>query len=82
METDDGDQRTYIVVVNREEQYSISLFGEEVPSGWRPVGKRGTKSDCLDFVDGVWTDITPLSVRRSIDAFETKSPPESTRTQC
>jgi MbtH protein len=51
--------------VNTEEQYSIWLVGESCPEGWREVGFSGSKSECLEHVDRVWTDMRPLSARIS-----------------
>jgi MbtH protein len=59
----DEDERTYTVVVNHEEQYSIWLAGSPVPAGWRAEGKAGTKADCLAHIETVWTDLRPLSLR-------------------
>jgi MbtH protein len=61
------DLRTYTVVINEEEQYSIWLADRELPAGWRAVGKTGPKADCLEYVDKVWTDMRPLSLRRWMD---------------
>lgn len=52
------------VVVNDEEQYSIWDVDRTPPAGWRRLGKSGTKEECLAYISGVWTDITPLSIRR------------------
>lgn len=65
---DTEDTRTYVVVVNHEEQYSIWLADKEVPAGWRPVGKPGTKAECLAYVEEVWTDMRPLSLRKQMDS--------------
>ena len=54
----------YTVVVNDEEQYSIWPEGREFPSGWRAVGKTGTKDECVAYIEEVWTDMRPLSLRR------------------
>lgn len=59
-------ERTYLVVVNHEEQHSIWLEGQEVPAGWTPLGFSGTRQECLDHIAEVWTDITPLSVRQQL----------------
>jgi MbtH protein len=56
------------VVVNDEEQYSIWPVDRELPAGWHAVGVRGTKERCLAHIREVWTDITPLSVRRALHA--------------
>ncbi len=63
-------QEQYQVVVNHEQQYSIWPVGREVPDGWRPVGKRGSKEDCLAYVEEVWTDMRPLSLRQRMDKGE------------
>ncbi len=59
------DTRTYIVLVNHEEQYSIWLADREIPLGWRAVGTPGSKDECLAWVKEVWTDMRPLSLRTS-----------------
>jgi MbtH protein len=62
--TDDAqDTREYLVVVNDEEQYSIWFAGRDIPDGWRAEGKRGMKAECLAYIDEVWTDMRPLSIR-------------------
>ena len=38
--------RTYLVVVNDEEQYSIWDADRELPAGWRGEGFRGPEADC------------------------------------
>ena len=60
---DSDDARTYRVVVNDEEQYSIWEADRDLPAGWRADGTRGTKKECLDHIDEVWTDMRPLSGR-------------------
>lgn len=60
----------YKVVVNHEEQYSIWLANRENPSGWRDVGKSGTKDECLAYIREVWTDMRPLSLRKKMKAVE------------
>jgi MbtH protein len=64
----DDDNRAYSVVVNDEEQYSIWLCGRDLPAGWRAVEVSGSKEECLAHIREVWTDITPLSVRRRLAA--------------
>lgn len=57
------DTRTYAVVMNHEEQYSIWFDDKPCPAGWAKVGTTGTKQECLDYISQVWTDMRPLSVR-------------------
>ncbi|MFJ4693335.1 MbtH family protein [Streptomyces sp. NPDC088766] len=57
--------QTYRVVVNGEEQYSIWPDGRDLPEGWFEEGTSGTKEDCLDHIERVWTDMRPLSLRRA-----------------
>jgi MbtH protein len=68
MDRTDEDVRTYRVVVNHEEQYSIWLADRDLPRGWRDAGKSGLKSECLAHIDEVWTDMRPLSLRRRMEA--------------
>ena len=63
---DKEDNRTYKVVVNHEEQYSIWLTDKENPLGWKDVGKSGLKQECLDYISEVWTDMRPLSLRKKM----------------
>jgi len=74
MEDEQDDRRIYSVVVNHEEQYSIWLFGKQIPLGWRDSGKSGTKRECLQYVKEVWTDMRPLSLRKQMDAASRQKP--------
>ena len=53
----------YKVVVNHEEQYSIWPAQRENALGWRDVGKSGSREECLDYIQEIWTDLRPLSLR-------------------
>jgi MbtH protein len=57
----------YKVVVNHEGQYSLWPVNRENPLGWTDAGKTGAKSECLAFVEEVWTDMRPLSLRTTMD---------------
>jgi MbtH protein len=68
LENEREDTRTYVVVLNHEEQYSI-WFGERpLPLGWRSCEKTGTKQECLNYINEVWTDMRPLSVRQRMES--------------
>lgn len=61
------DRQTYKVLMNDEEQYSIWPEDREIPAGWREAGKTGLKAECLAFVEEVWTDMRPKSLREKMD---------------
>lgn len=60
-------ERSYRVVFNQEEQYSIWPADLTLPAGWQAEGTTGTKDACLERVDQVWADIRPRSLRESVD---------------
>lgn len=62
------DNRQYKVVVNHEEQYSIWPTDRELPLGWSDAGKSGTKAECLAYIEEVWRDLRPLSLRKAIES--------------
>ena len=70
MHNEDEDTRTYEVVMNHEEQYSIWLKDKAIPAGWVAVGKSGSKAECLAYIEEVWTDMRPLSLRKHMEAYE------------
>lgn len=53
----------YKVVMNHEEQYSIWPANRSNASGWTDAGKTGSKTECLSYIEQVWTDMRPLSLR-------------------
>ena len=53
-------ERTYKVVLNPQEDYSLWPLDDENPPGWRDAGKNGTKADCLTYIEEVWTKLSPL----------------------
>jgi MbtH protein len=59
------DDLLYEVVVNDEEQYSIWRADREPPAGWRLAGMSGTSTECLAYIDEVWTDMRPRSARNA-----------------
>jgi MbtH protein len=61
------DTRIYKVVMNHEEQYSIWPADRENALGWNDAGKSGTKAECLAYIKEVWTDMRPLSLRKSME---------------
>lgn len=78
---DDEDKTIYTVVVNHEEQYSIWPEYKEIPKGWRAVGKIGPKAECLAYIEEVWTDMRPLSLRKHMEEMRQNSQAEHGRPQ-
>ncbi|MCT9932193.1 MbtH family protein [Planotetraspora sp. A-T 1434] len=64
---EDDDDRQYSVVVNDEDQYSIWPADRQPPAGWREVGMRGTKAECLAHISEVWQDMRPRSLRERME---------------
>lgn len=54
---------SYTVVVNHEEQYSIWPERFELPKGWIPKNVKGPFEKCQEYIEEVWTDMRPLSLR-------------------
>ncbi|HIL77865.1 MAG: MbtH family NRPS accessory protein [Gammaproteobacteria bacterium] len=63
----DDENLIFKVVVNHEEQYSIWPKDKKLPIGWREEGTEGVKKVCLEHIGKVWTDMRPLSLRKSMD---------------
>ncbi|WP_395367086.1 MbtH family protein [Streptomyces sp. YH02] len=61
-------EKQYAVVCNDEEQYSIWPLGRDVPEGWVANGTTGSKEECLQTIDRVWTDMRPRSLRERMSA--------------
>ena len=62
-----GNELIFRVVVNHEEQYSIWPEYKAIPQGWNDTGIVGDKKACLEYVEKVWTDMRPLSLRQFMD---------------
>jgi MbtH protein len=60
------------VLINDEEQYSLWEENWPNPCGWRETGKSGSRQQCVDYVDEVWTDMRPLSLRKHMEAQKAK----------
>ena len=73
MNEERDDNRTYKVVLNHEEQYSIWPADRENALGWNDAGKQGTKEECLAYIGEVWTDMRPLSLRQQMAQAASRS---------
>jgi len=50
MDYDQEDTRKYKVVRDDEGYTSIWLAHKEIPKGWKPDGKEGLKTECLNYI--------------------------------
>src|SRR5262245_34810274 len=73
----DDEDTIFNVVINHEEQYSIWPEYKEIPKGWTAVGKKANKQDCLTYINEVWTDMRPLSLRKHMAERELGTTSES-----
>jgi MbtH protein len=65
-----ADPDIFNVVKNDEDQYSIWWVDRDLPAGWDTCGKSGTKDECLAYIDEVWTDMRPRSLRLGTQSSE------------
>jgi MbtH protein len=70
---EDDQQQVFEVVLNHEDQYSIWPADREIPRGWRAAGKQGKKEQCLAYIEEVWVDMRPLSLRKIMDREKSAS---------
>jgi len=54
----------HCVLINEEKQYSLWLSSKPIPAGWTQTGVKGSKEECLEWVEKNWTDMRPLSVQK------------------
>ncbi|UOZ05564.1 MbtH family protein [Amycolatopsis sp. WQ 127309] len=57
------DNRQFAVVVDDHDRYSVWPADAEPPTGWRATGPTGTRPECLEHIDRVWTGLHPGSLR-------------------
>jgi MbtH protein len=62
----DDAETTFQVVVNDQDQYSIWFADRALPAGWTAAGTTGSKQECLQHIEKVWTDMRPRSVRERV----------------
>lgn len=79
MPAEEQDDKTiYLVLMNVEEQYSFWPKTNPVPNGWK-VMMEGTRAECGKYVNEVWTDMRPLSLRKHMEEFQRKQQEEAQR---
>jgi MbtH protein len=58
------DALVFRVLINQEEQYCIWPATKDTPLGW-VIAFQGSSEKCKSYIEGNWTDMRPLSVRRN-----------------
>ena len=69
-QTPNETEAQFDVMFNNEEQYSLWPVDKTVLTGWCKSGKQGSKAACLAYINEVWTDMRPLSVRTPAAALD------------
>jgi uncharacterized protein YbdZ (MbtH family) len=72
--SDDKESAIFKVVLNHEEQYSIWPEHNENALGWNDAGKVGTRAECLAYIEEVWTDMRPRSLRKKMEELAQHPP--------
>jgi MbtH protein len=57
----------FLALINDEDQYSLWPSAITVPSGWRTALGPASRDDCLNHIEGNWTDMRPRSLRNAVD---------------
>ena len=45
------EQEGYICLINQEEQYYLWFMCKKIPLGWKRVGPKGSKKECLVIIE-------------------------------
>lgn len=53
------------VLCNHEGRYSLAPAHHPVPAGWQQQGEPAVKSECLNRISGLWTDMRPNSLKEA-----------------
>jgi MbtH protein len=69
-----SDAFVYSVVANLEGQYSIWPANMKIPDGWTAQGVEGSKEECLNHIEEVWTDMRPRSLLRQLEKYQKPTP--------
>jgi MbtH protein len=62
----DNEEREFEVLINEEGQHSIWPSSHGIPEGWRALGVKGLKAQCLEYIDNAWTDMRPASLQAAM----------------
>lgn len=60
----------YLVLINDENQHSLWPAWRDIPAGWQATGPKGNRKECLEWIEGNWTDMRPKSLIDAMDRAE------------
>lgn len=60
----DDDSIAFLLLINRERQYSIWPQVLPIPAGWECTQGPMPRQDCMDWLESHWTDLRPHSLRQ------------------
>ena len=63
----DDDNAEFLVLVNEEGQHSLWPVFAAVPDGWRTAFGKDSRAQCLEYIEGNWTDMRPKSLIAAMD---------------
>jgi uncharacterized protein YbdZ (MbtH family) len=66
----DAEDDEFMVLVNGDIQYSLWPGFKDVPLGWKAIGPKGRRQECLQWIEENWTDMRPRSLVLAIEAQE------------
>lgn len=49
----------YKVVISEEAHYSVWPAYKANAAGWNDAGKQGSKVECLNYINDIWSDVRP-----------------------
>lgn len=61
----DDQNGRFLVLRNDVGQYSLWPLAVDIPAGWSAVSEAGSRQECLDHIDRVWTDMRQANVSPS-----------------
>lgn len=64
----DDESGRFVVLVNAEAQYSLWPAHIEVPGGWDQVGAEGSREECVERIDRLWTDMRPAGLVAAMES--------------
>lgn len=70
---DEKPQDLFYALINQEEQYSLWPDYKAIPQGWRAKCGPSPKEECLAYIEKMWTDMRPLSLRIQMAEIEQKN---------